>query len=211
MHTRSTLVFLLGATLGIAACAADQPTRNEVGGAHRHAPAVSTLSPAEVAQALDALRSLTAEWHNAAKAEAAGYRTVVGCVDERVVQGVSAANARGMGFHIANAELLDDRAALREPEFVVYDHDPSRGPARLVAFDYFIPVSTVWPAPENGGSPPSLPELGLPYTWSPAHNGWMFHVWAWENNPDGMFDNFNPKVPLCDCELNPQTGACISD
>jgi hypothetical protein len=207
MQTRSTLVFLVGAAVGMAACSTDQPTRNESPAGHRHA-AVSTLSPSQVAQALNDLRRLTAPWHNVEKAKAAGYKDLFGCVDERVVAGVSPSIARGMGFHVVNFGLLDDQAALLAPEFAVYDRDPNKGPARLMAFDYFIPASAKWPAPENGGNPPTLPELGMPFTWSPAHNGWMFHIWPWAENPDGMFDNFNPKVPLCDCELNPQTGAC---
>jgi len=29
-------------------------------------------------------------------------------------------------------------------------------------------------------------------------SGWMFHIWLWENNPGGMFTNWNQSVPLCE-------------
>jgi hypothetical protein len=40
-----------------------------------------------------------------------------------------------------------------------------------------------------------LPDI----TFAPSRfGGWMFHIWLWENNPGGMFANWNTSVPLCE-------------
>jgi hypothetical protein len=201
-------ITLAGAGLLLIGCGADTPTGSERAGALERLPAFSSLSQSEIAQTLAELRQHTAPWHNMAKAEEAGYTTMLGCIDERVVEGVNPEIARGMGYHPANLALFDDEVDLLNPETLVYGLQPG-GKLRLAAFDYFIPASETWPSPEDGGQPPSLSELGVPFTWSPVHNGWMFHIWAWWENPDGMFANFNPTMPVCECELDPQIGACL--
>jgi len=35
------------------------------------------------------------------------------------------------------------------------------------------------------------------FTPTSRFGGWMFHIWLWEQNPSGMFGNFNASVPLC--------------
>jgi hypothetical protein len=39
-----------------------------------------------------------------------------------------------------------------------------------------------------------LPEISFAAS---RFGGWMFHIWLWENNPAGMFNNWNTAVPLC--------------
>jgi hypothetical protein len=39
--------------------------------------------------------------------------------------------------------------------------------------------------------------FGDPYRWSEAFQGWMFHIYAWGHNPDGITTDFNPAVRLC--------------
>ncbi len=74
------------------------------------------LSPAQDNQALAALRARSASWHNRAMAEADGYTADVGCSDERT-EAVSASQARGMGYHTANMDLLlDDHTSLVGPD-----------------------------------------------------------------------------------------------
>lgn len=207
MRFGTRLAVVLTVSVGIAGCSAERPIVAESTAAHHHVVASSSLSPSEVGKALAGLRSLSAKWHKYEDAAAAGYVAAVGCIDERVVAGTT--DPRGMGFHFANPALLgDDAGSLYQPELVIYDGDPLTGRAKLAGFDYFIPASATWPSPDVGGTAPILPEVGLPYTWSPVHNGWMIHAWPWRHNPDGMFDNFNPEVPLCECHLDPQTPAC---
>lgn len=207
MRSRTDLTVVFIASVAIGGCSPEPPTVMESTSAHRHVVASSSLSPSELGKALAVLRMLSAQWHTYSNAAADGYVTAVGCIDERVIAGTT--DPRGMGFHFANLALFgDDMGSLYQPELVIYTADPTTGRAKLAGFDYFIPASARWPSPDAGGTAPILPEVGLPYTWSPVHNGWMLHAWPWRHNPDGMFDNFNPEVPLCPCQLDPQTPAC---
>lgn len=188
---------LLVATAAAIACTEEVPTATEPS-PHDHPTIEADLSQSEVARALNDLRRHTAAWHNDAKAEEAGYTINIGCIDERV-DGLPESEARGMGYHILNPDLLFGPgeagvSRLLEPELIVYGRNPNSGKLRLAGFDYFIPGTEIG----EFDPPPTLPELGLPFTWSEAFGGWMFHIWPWWHNPDGMFDNWNPAVPLCD-------------
>ena len=198
------------ACLAIAACAPDAPTSAAgIRSHHDHAAAAANLSPSEVARALSALRARTAGWHNPAKAEAAGYTFPVGCSDERT-EGLPASLARGMGYHTLNPSLIDARATLLEPELIVFARNLASGELEYAGFDYFIPGG-FYPgpaSPDYPGEPPILEGLGTPLAWNDAHNGWIAHIWPWRHNPDGMFPNFNPTVPLCECEISPQVPLC---
>jgi hypothetical protein len=44
--------------------------------------------------------------------------------------------------------------------------------------------------------------------WNDAHDGWIAHIWLWQKNPDGIFDNFNPEIQLCECEIRPDAPLC---
>jgi hypothetical protein len=191
-----------------ASCTTDAPGPAEVRD-HRHAAFAASLSPSEVAQALSTLRAHTAAWHNPEKAAEAGYTFPVGCSDERT-EGLSAALARGMGYHTLNPDLLDGSTSLLEPELIVFGRNPSSGKLRYAGFDYFIP-GDFYPGPSAAdypGTPPILEGLGTPLLWNDAHNGWIAHIWPWWHNPDGMFENFNPTIPLCECEVRPDLPIC---
>lgn len=203
----------------VAGCEQDDATGSgitEAGAVEASDPGGSTASSeraeSEVARILDDLRRETAAWHDPEKVPDR-YSANLGCIDERVVAGVDPAEARGMGTHPFDPQALDDQVDLLEPETLVYGRNPNSGKQKLAAFDYFIPASETWPAPEDGGEPPVMPELEMPFTWSPAHGGWMFHIWLWWHNPDGTFANFNPTVPTCECELGPETegGTCFEE
>jgi hypothetical protein len=194
--------------LAFAGCTTDNPIPSEATAPGAGAP-TAAAARAEVNQALAALRKQTAGWHNRAKAEDAGYTVDVGCSDERT-EGLSVSEARGMGYHTLNPALLDDRTTLLEPELIVYSLDAASGKLRIAAFDYFIPAD-FYPAPDAAnypGQPPVLEGLGTPLRFFPAHNGWVAHIWPWMHNADGMFENFNPAMPLCECEINPGAPLC---
>lgn len=196
------------ACLAFAACTADSPAPSEASASSSIGPEAA-VSPSVVNKAIAALRAQTAGWHNRDKAEAAGYTLDVGCSDERT-EGLAAADARGMGYHTLNLALLDDRSTLLEPELIVYSRSASSGKLRLAAFDYFIPAG-FYPAPGQPGypgQPPVVEGIDLPMTFNTAHNGWVAHIWPWMHNPDSMFDNFNPDVPLCECQVDPTAPLC---
>ncbi len=196
------------AFLAVAACATDTPVPTESAASQDAAPATSQSSAA-INQALASLRARTAGWHNRDKAEEAGYTVDVGCSDERT-EGLLAEDARGMGYHTLNLSLLDDRTTLLEPELIVYSRSASSGKMRMAAFDYFIPAA-FYPAPDQPGypgQPPVIEGIGIPLSFNPAHNGWIAHIWPWMHNADGMFENFNPDVPLCECQVDPTAPLC---
>jgi len=81
---------------------------------------------------------------------------------------------------------------------------------RLGGFDDVVPGAAYPPpeSPDYPGQPPMLEGVGLPLTWNESHGAWIIHTWPWLHNPDGMFDNFNPAVPLCECEISPTQPIC---
>jgi hypothetical protein len=104
-----------------------------------------------------------------------------------------------------------NRYPTNDPEFLVYA--ATNAPrvdgvarTRLAAVEYFLPFSAKWPAQDDPAfvKAPTLHDFpttsGLPdvaFTPSSRFGGWMFHIWLGENNPAGMFENFNTSVPLC--------------
>ena len=163
------------------------------------------LPPSEIARILNDLRRHSAPWHNPDQAAEAGYTIEVGCSDERT-EGLSAEDARGMGYHTVNLDFFDPTGAvhLLQPQTLVYALHASSGQFKLAGFDYFVPSAIRGPA----GPAPVIAELDMPLMWNDTHDGWIAHIWLWMHNPDGMFENFNPDVPLCECEINPGQALC---
>ena len=196
----------------LAGCNADAPLQTDGHRSHQNGLALSSLSEATNAQTLNALRELTAPLHDVDKAEALGYNLFTAVPLTAPDGCVSDANAGGMGYHYSRLDnLADDSVSLLDPEFLVYA--PKNGPRkdgearrRLAAFDYFIPYSAKWPGPtdQNFKRAPTLHDFStmsdLPdIAFAPSRfSGWMFHIWLWEQNPGGMFTNWNRSVPLCE-------------
>ncbi len=194
-------------------CSTDAPVQVDGHHAHSNGLALSSLTQASSAQALDDLRQLSAPLHNVAAAESLLYvlfkapplTAVDGCISS------AASDGGGMGYHYTRGNNLgDDSVSLLDPEFLVYaptDAPRKDGEARtrLAAFDYFLPYSTKWPGPDDPSfkRKPTLHDFStmsaLPDSaFAPSRfGGWMFHIWLWEHNPGGMFVNWNTSVPLC--------------
>lgn len=146
--------------------------------------AAGVAVPAAAAQGsqpdLNTVRRATARFHSVANAETAGYTRFLDCMDDGV--------SRGMGQHYVRTDLLGDDGALdaATPEALVYDE--SSGAARLVAVEYVVPGAPTDPAPHL---------LGQAFTYLPSLGVWKLHYWIWRANPDGIFKDFSPAVPLC--------------
>lgn len=141
-------------------------------------PASSGLD-ADVLRELAQVRRATAQYHDVAAAEAAGYVPASPCVHNEELG--------GMGYHYAKPYIFappSDGAPhppldIAEPELLVYAPRPN-GSLQLVAVEY-----ASWGPAELLGQefdPPSGP---------PFH---ALHVWVWKANPSGMFAPFNPNV-----------------
>lgn len=138
---------------------------------------------AEAGQAVDRdvarIRAATAPFRSADEARAAGYVRITDCV-ENPPHGA-------MGYHFQNEALLDDRIDLERPEILVYERLPD-GEFRLTGVEYVVPFSA-WPADRD---PPMV--MGQALKPAPGLAIWYLHVWVWQENPSGIFADWNPLV-----------------
>lgn len=128
-------------------------------------------------QELVAAKAATAKYHNIDKAIADGFMSTFHCVE--------VPQLGAMGIHYINIpRILNPNVDPAEPEILLYVPDES-GHLRLVGLEYVVPKFLA-------NSPPSL--FGQEYEDDAVRNQWSLHVWAWRNNPNGMFAPFNPKL-----------------
>jgi len=148
------------------------------------------LASSQRAQAGDtlvaAVRQAAGQYRNVEAAEAAGYGLFHGCV--------SGPQEGAMGVHYVNGDLVgDDEIDALQPEALIYE---SRGGhLQLVGVEYVV-LAEAWDASHE--TPPSL--MGQVFHYVGAPNRYRIpafyelHVWAWKQNPSGMFTDWNPRV-----------------
>jgi hypothetical protein len=142
---------------------------------------VATASAAGKAD-LAAVRAATAQFHRSEVAEEAGYMNV------NVGECVELPGVGGMGYHFVNFDLVDFELDPLKPEAMVYAPSPS-GKMKLVAVEYIVPAEP-WDA--NFDFLPSV--LGHDLHLNPQLGLYVLHAWVWQNNPAGMFEDWNPTV-----------------
>lgn len=164
-------------TAVLAACQAEGPV---VPSAHDHPVAAVR----EIAQAdLNALRTVLRPYREVEVAKDAGWNFVIPNTNGELCFHTDAA---AMGFHYAQAGLLDGTVEASLPEALIYE-PRKHGKLRLVAVEYLVPF-TAW----SSANPPRL--YGQDFTPLPAFGVYGLHVWAEKRNPDGVFAAFNPQV-----------------
>ena len=206
--------FGLFVTMAVAAPAlaagADGPATHDA--ASHHAMAASSV-PETVVQAV---RDATAQFRdvNVATSSPAKYHLFPGCF--------SGPQAGAMGVHFVSDALIGDGTVnIQTPEALVYEPQAD-GSLRLVGVEYIVTVAD-WLAhggvgtPElkvNKDDPNEIGQTfqlvdGIPAVKDPsdtaAHTANRFglppfyelHVWAWQNNPQGTFADWNTLVS-CD-------------
>jgi hypothetical protein len=104
----------------------------------------------------------------------------------------------GMGIHYLNASLLDAELDPMRPEMLVY-RKTETGAHELVALEYVV-FAPVWDAvhpqaPVLFGHPLHL--VRTPNRYGTSMPLYELHVWLWEHNPNGLFNDWNPTVS-CD-------------
>jgi hypothetical protein len=133
------------------------------------------------------VRESTARFQNVAAAEAEGYHLMFGCV--------SGPDSGAMGLHYVNLDLVGDgELDPTKPEIVIYE--PARnGQLKLVGADYLV-FADAWD--KKGVGTPQLMGQLLHLFESPNRFGlpafYTLHVWAWKDNPTGMFVNWHAKI-----------------
>jgi hypothetical protein len=133
-----------------------------------------------------AVRIATADFRDVSNAGPAGYSSAGSCV--------SGPQEGAMGIHYPNGALVGDGALdASHPEILIYEQRNSR--LRLVGVE-FIVIAADWHKTNEG--PPMLMGQHFHYVGSPNRYGlpafYELHVWAWKENPNGMFADFNPRV-----------------
>ncbi len=145
--------------------------------AHEH------VIPAKLVQLV---RNATQQFIDVNAATAASYQPLFGCV--------SGPDRGAMGVHYINLSLYGDgEIDASRPEAIIYE--PSESGLRLVGVEYIVDAAT-WMAHHN--APPMLEGQAFQFVNSPNRYGlpsfFELHVWAWRDNPNGAFVDWNTRV-----------------
>lgn len=147
-------------------------------------PSPDPAEDPQVVSGLARLRAATRPFRNLDSAVAAGYvRNVPDCLVHE--------HHGAMGYHHVNRALADAKVDVEHPEILLYERLPS-GDYRLNGVEFIVPYRA-WP---RDSTPPVL--MGRALQHEDNLNLWYMHVWAWTNNADGLFANFNPAVQCPD-------------
>jgi hypothetical protein len=107
---------------------------------------------------------------------------------------VAQPGAGGMGIHYLNGGLIDAVLDPAKPEALMYQPTKS-GKLELLGAEYIV-FQAEWDALHP--QPPVL--FGHPFHLVRAPNRYNvpafyeLHLWVWEHNPNGIFNDWNPKV-----------------
>ncbi len=148
-----------------------------------HAHGDAHTAPAKLVQIV---RDSTRQFINVNAATAAGYQPFLGCV--------SGPDHGAMGHHYVNGALVGDgELDASRPEVLIYE--ASEGGLQLVGVE-FVVIADTWLAHHD--SPPVLEGQSFQFVPSPNRYGlpahFELHVWAWRDNPNGAFVDWNNKV-----------------
>lgn len=138
----------------------------------------SDINSANLNKQLAELRRVTAPYNRFVAAQEDGYT-------DRITECMSSPEG-SMGFHYAKSGLIDARAAVDEPESLLYEPEPN-GRLRLVGVEYIVPFDA-W----TESDPPSL--FDQHFHRNEEFGIWALHVWVWNHNPNGLFADWNPRV-----------------
>jgi hypothetical protein len=120
---------------------------------------------------------------------------------------VSGPNAGAMGVHfVKDGRVGDGILRADQPEALIFEPGPN-STMRLVGVE-FIELKTVWDSMGNGGGKqPTLEGHLLNLVTDPNRYTlpafYELHVWAWEDNPDGFFADWNREVNCNKQPLDP--------
>ena len=148
----------------------------------------SHASPAKLVQEV---RAATRQFLDVNNTAAAGYGPAFGCV--------TGPDHGAMGIHYVNMTLVGDgNINVETPEALIYE--PVGNGRRLVGVEYIVDAATWLAAHDN--LPPSLEGQDFQFVAAPnrfnLNSFFELHVWAWRDNPQGAFVDWNNAVT---CEL----------
>ncbi len=171
----SQLSFLLVAFLALSSFAL----------AHHETSSWEQDNKANLAKLVQSVRKATVQYQDINNAISAGYGPLYGCV--------SGTDHGAMGIHYVKPSLLNGTIDVTTPQALIYE--PSNGEMKLVGVE-FIADSATWL--KTHSAPPVLE--GQVFTFVDAPNRFAInsffelHVWAWRDNPQGPFVDWNDHV-----------------
>jgi hypothetical protein len=140
---------------------------------------LTVLSPAEENGRIATLRRATARYHDLNAAIADGFVFLHGC-EVRPEEGP-------VGIvYVHMRRLLDGAIDASLPDGLIYE-PRNNGNPRLVGVELAVPYP-LWTKPQ----PPSF--NGATFQREDEFGVFGLHVWAWTNNPEGLFAESNPNV-----------------
>jgi len=141
-------------------------------------------APAKLVQIV---RDATRQFIDVNAAGPAGYGPAFGCV--------TGPDHGAMGIHYVNGPLVGDgEIDASHPEALIYE--PVGNRRRLVGVEYIVDAATWLAAHDN--TPPVLEGQDFQFVGSPNRFNlpafFELHVWAWRDNPNGAFVDWNNHV-----------------
>ena len=192
MKTRTTNLLYnvntiaLGAVL-LGALIATQPSATagtpQSGAAEHSHGAAENAAPARL---VELVRDATRQYLDVNAAVSADYHPFLGCV--------SGPDHGAMGIHYVNLTLVGDgEIDASKPEALIYE--PVGDALKLVGVEFIVDAAT-WQAKHQ--APPVLEGQTFNLVASPNRFGlpafYELHVWAWRQNPQGAFVDWNNHV-----------------
>lgn len=138
-----------------------------------------SLAP-EASAGITRLRAATRPFQTLDSAIAAGYAPKVEACLVHEHHGA-------MGYHHSNPRYVDRTLDVERPEILLYERMPG-GEYRLNGVEFIVPYRA-WP---RDSVAPEL--MGQKLKHEDNLKIWYLHAWAWSDNADGMFADFNPAV-----------------
>jgi hypothetical protein len=179
------LTLLSSVTAAAPLVAADGATTKDA--EHKH----SSRAHATPAKLVQLVRDATKQFADVNAATAAGYQPFLGCI--------TGPDHGAMGFHYVNGALVAaGELDASRPQVLIYER--SGDGLQLVGVE-FVVIADTWMA--HYDRPPVLEGQSFQFIDSPNRYGlpahFELHVWAWRENPNGAFVDWNNEVS---CEGN---------
>jgi hypothetical protein len=133
------------------------------------------------------VRAATQQYLNVNNATSAGYGPLFGCI--------SGSDHGAMGIHYLNGNLLNGTVNVTTPQALIYEPQ-ANGALTLVGVEYIVDMAT-WL--QNNSGPPVLDGqvfnlVTSPNRYTVPNPFFELHVWAWRDNPQGSFVDWNNNV-----------------
>jgi hypothetical protein len=160
---------------------------------------IAAVAGDEATPLVDKVRGATAQYVDINVATHEGFVPATPCV--------SGPNAGAMGVHLVQlSRLFSGVLSAEQPQALIYE-PMADGAMRLVGVE-FIVLEAKWVANNPGGGVPALDGNLLNYVGAPNRYGlpafYEIHVWAWQQNPQGSYADWNTRVSCAQQPIPPR-------